>query len=101
MLRIERVSWAYYNNLLLSPGIQLHKFFHADPTAKLLEPTSTERLREDVAQLQLSANELDVDQCGGMAPQDVGRTIGGGPAHKIKACTALLGVYRKTLYSTK
>ena len=23
------------------------------------------------------------------------------PAHKIKACMALLGVHRKTLYSTK
>ena len=33
--------------------------------------------------------------------QDMGRTIRGGPAHKIKACTALLGVHRKTLYSTK
>ena len=37
----------------------------------------------------------------GYGPQDVGRTIGGGPAHKIKACTALLGMHRKTLYSTK
>ena len=37
----------------------------------------------------------------GYGPQDMGRTIGGGPAHKIKACTALLGVHRKTLYSTK
>ena len=33
--------------------------------------------------------------------QDMGRTIRGGPAHKIKACTALLGVHRKILYSTK
>ena len=33
--------------------------------------------------------------------QDMGRTIGGGPAHKIKACTVLLGVHRKILYSTK
>ena len=33
--------------------------------------------------------------------QDMGRTIRGGPAHKIKACTALLDVYRKILYSTK
>ena len=33
--------------------------------------------------------------------QDMGRTIRGGPAHKIKACTALLGVHRKLLYSTK
>ena len=33
--------------------------------------------------------------------QDIGRTIRGGPAHKIKTCTALLGVHRKTLYSTK
>ena len=37
----------------------------------------------------------------GYGPQDMGRTIEGGPAHKIKACTALLGVHRKTLYSTK
>ena len=33
--------------------------------------------------------------------QDMGCTIRGGPAHKIKACTALLGVHRKLLYSTK
>ena len=33
--------------------------------------------------------------------QDMGRTIRGGPAHKIKACMALLGVHRKILYSTK
>ena len=33
--------------------------------------------------------------------QDMGRTIRGGPAYKIKACTALLGVHRKLLYSTK
>ena len=33
--------------------------------------------------------------------QDMGRTIRGGPAHKIKACTALLGVHSKILYSTK
>ena len=33
--------------------------------------------------------------------QDMGRAIGGGPAHKIKMCTALLGVHRKILYSTK
>ena len=33
--------------------------------------------------------------------KDMGRTIKGGPAHKIKACTALLGVHRKLLYSTK
>ena len=33
--------------------------------------------------------------------QDMGRTIKGGPAHKIKAYTALLGVHRKLLYSTK
>ena len=32
--------------------------------------------------------------------QDMGRTIKGGPAHKIKVCTALLGVHRKLLYST-
>ena len=37
----------------------------------------------------------------GYGPQDMGRTIGGGPAHKIKACMALLGVHLKTLYSTK
>ena len=33
--------------------------------------------------------------------QDMGRTIRGGPANKIKTCTALLGVHRKILYSTK
>ena len=33
--------------------------------------------------------------------QDMGRAIRGGLAHKIKACTALLGVHRKILYSTK
>ena len=33
--------------------------------------------------------------------QDMGRTIRGGPAHKIKAGMALLGVHRKLLYSTK
>ena len=33
--------------------------------------------------------------------QDMDRTIRGGSAHKIKACTALLGVHRKLLYSTK
>ena len=33
--------------------------------------------------------------------QDMGRTIRGGPAHKIKACTTLLGVHRKIMYSTK
>ena len=33
--------------------------------------------------------------------QDMGHTIRGGPAHKIKACMALLGVHRKLLYSTK
>ena len=33
--------------------------------------------------------------------QDMGRTIRGGPAHKIKACAALLDVHRKLLYSTK
>ena len=32
--------------------------------------------------------------------QDMGRTIRGGPTHKM-ACTALLGVHRKLLYSTK
>ena len=37
----------------------------------------------------------------GVWPQDMGRTIEGGPAHKIKACVALLGVHCKTLYSTK
>ena len=37
----------------------------------------------------------------GYGPQDMGRTIGGGPTHKIKACTALLDVHRKILYSTK
>ena len=33
--------------------------------------------------------------------QDMGCTIRGGPAHKIKACTALLSVHHKILYSTK
>ena len=33
--------------------------------------------------------------------QDMGRTIRGGLAHKIMACTALLGVHRKILCSTK
>ena len=33
--------------------------------------------------------------------QDMGRTIRGGPAHKIKACTTLVDVHRKILYSTK
>ena len=33
--------------------------------------------------------------------QDMGRTIRGGLAHKIKASTALLGVHCKILYSTK
>ena len=33
--------------------------------------------------------------------QDMGRTIRGGLAHKIKACTALVDVHRKILYSTK
>ena len=33
--------------------------------------------------------------------QDKGRTIRGGPAHKIKAFTALVDVHRKILYSTK
>ena len=33
--------------------------------------------------------------------QDMGCAPRGGLAHKIKACTALLDVHRKTLYSTK
>ena len=33
--------------------------------------------------------------------QDMGCTIRGGTTHKIKTCTALLGVHRKILYSTK
>ena len=33
--------------------------------------------------------------------QDMGRTIRGGTIHKIKACTSLLGVHYKLLYSTK
>ena len=33
--------------------------------------------------------------------QDMGHTIGVNLAHKIKACTTLLGVHRKLLYSTK
>ena len=33
--------------------------------------------------------------------QDMGRTLRGGPTHKIKACTALVDVHRKILYSTK
>ena len=37
----------------------------------------------------------------GYGPQDMGCAPRGGPAHKVKACTALLGVHRKTLYSIK
>ena len=33
--------------------------------------------------------------------QDMGHTIRGGPAHKIKARTALVDVHRKIWYSTK
>ena len=33
--------------------------------------------------------------------QDMGRTIRGDPAHKIKACTALVDVHCKILYITK
>ena len=33
--------------------------------------------------------------------QDMGRTIRGGPTHKIKACTALVSIHRKILYTTK
>ena len=33
--------------------------------------------------------------------QDMGRTIRGGPAHKIKVCMALLDMHRKILYSTR
>ena len=33
--------------------------------------------------------------------QDIGHTLRGGPAHKIKACMALVDVHRKILYSTK
>ena len=33
--------------------------------------------------------------------QDIGRTIRGGPAHKIKACTVLVDVHRNILYSTQ
>ena len=33
--------------------------------------------------------------------QGMGCTIRCGPAHKIKACTALVNVHRKILYSTK
>ena len=33
--------------------------------------------------------------------QDMGHTIRGGLAHKIKACTALVDVHRKKLSSTK
>ena len=33
--------------------------------------------------------------------QDMGRTLRGGLAHKIKACTILVDVHRKILYSTK
>ena len=36
----------------------------------------------------------------GYGPQDMGRIIRGDLAHKIKACTALLGVHRKRLYCT-
>ena len=33
--------------------------------------------------------------------QDIGHTLRGGPAHKIKAFTTLIDVHRKILYSTK
>ena len=33
--------------------------------------------------------------------QDIGHTLRGDPAHKIKACTILVDVHRKILYSTK
>ena len=33
--------------------------------------------------------------------QDMGRTLKGGLAHKIKACTTLVDMHRKILYSTK
>ena len=33
--------------------------------------------------------------------QDMGRTIRGGLAHKIKVCMTLVDVHRKILYSTK
>ena len=33
--------------------------------------------------------------------QDMGRTLIGGLAYKIKACTTLVDVHRKILYSTK
>ena len=33
--------------------------------------------------------------------QDMGHSIRGGPVHKIKACTALVDVHHKILYSTK
>ena len=33
--------------------------------------------------------------------QDMDRTLRGGPSHKIKACTTLVDVHRKILYSTK
>ena len=46
-------------------------------------------------------NQFSPEVPWGYGPQDMGRTIEGGPAHKIKACTALLDVHRKTLYSTK
>ena len=56
-----------------------------------------------VTQLEKENIELKtrLDELWGYGPQDMGRTIGGGPAHKIKACTALLGVHHKTLYCTK
>ena len=36
-----------------------------------------------------------------VANRDMGRTLRGGSARKIKACMALVDVHRKTLYSTK
>ena len=59
--------------------------------------SSKKELKEKHDKLERTHNEL----MWGYGPQGMGRTIEGGPAHKIKACTALLGVLHETLYSTK
>ena len=55
----------------------------------------------DYHHIPCDANQAADHLLWGYGPQDMGRTIGGGLVLKIKACTALLGVHRKTLYSTK
>ena len=68
----------------------------------LMEMTQPGLSSEHMASLMAGrTEEATPSALWGYGPQDMGRTIGGGPAHKIKACTALLGVHLKTLYSTK